>query len=130
MYPKNQAVGGVGSSYGVGREIHTSSASFEIEHCTDEGRVLMREAIVLLSSPSTSLDVIQTREVASPRRFPGHLVEFTVLYHHGVNDSKETLIGREDAGASRQRVAFSRKSGIQYQEKLTDLEGSLDKYAR
>lgn len=66
----------------------------------------MREAVVLLSSPGTGLDVVDTRNTSSPVRLQSHLIEFAVLNHHGVDDGQETLVAGEDASTASQCVTL------------------------
>lgn len=40
-------------------EIYSCEFGFEVEDCSYEGRVLVREAVVLLACPGGSLDVVE-----------------------------------------------------------------------
>ena len=66
----------------------------------------MRETIMLLSHPSTGLDVVNTGNASSPVRLQSHLIEFAVLNHHGVDDTQETLITGEDTSTTNQCVTL------------------------
>jgi hypothetical protein len=52
---------------------------------------------VFLSGPSAGFDVVDTGNVRSPACLAGNLVEFAVLDHHRVYDSKKALITWEDS---------------------------------
>jgi len=56
----------MGETYSIRREIDTSRSRLQVEHCADEGRILMRETIVFLSGPGTGFDVIDRGKVGSP----------------------------------------------------------------
>ena len=43
----------------IGREVHARKLGLEVQDGADEGRVLMRETIVLLPCPSGSLNVVE-----------------------------------------------------------------------
>lgn len=59
----------------------------------------MRETIVFLSGPGTGLNVVNTRDVASPGRLSCHFVELAVLHHHCMDDAQERLVAREYSSA-------------------------------
>lgn len=90
----------------VWREIDSCSIGFEVQDRADEGRILMRESIMFLPSPSTGLDIVDAADVFPPRDFLGHFVEFAVLSHHRMHDSEKALVSWEDACATSQSVAL------------------------
>lgn len=61
---------------------------------------------MLLSCPCAGLDVVDTGDICSPVCLTRHLVEFGILHHHGVYNTKETLITWEDTSPSSQSVPF------------------------
>lgn len=65
----------------------------------------MRETVMFLTCPGAGLDVINGRDVCSPVGLASHFVEFAVLNHHSMNDSKERFIRWEDASSTCERVA-------------------------
>ena len=75
----------------------------------------MRESIMFLSSPSASLDVVYRRDICSPSSLSSHFVELAILDHHGVDNTQETLIGREDSSSTGQGVPIE----ISYRKKYT-----------
>lgn len=48
-------------TYGVRWKVDSGSCRFQIENCADEGRILMREAIMFLTSPGACLDIVDRR---------------------------------------------------------------------
>lgn len=85
----------------------------------------MREAIMLLASPSAGLNVVDTTDRTMPLSFFGllnesvdwssmgtldiethHLDELCVLHHHGMNDIEEAFIRWKDACATSQGIAL------------------------
>lgn len=82
MYRAEEAIG-------IWWKIHSSCLCLQIQDGTDEGRILMGEAVVLLTRPSRSLNIVKTRKMSSPGNFAGNLVELGVLHHHGVDDAQE-----------------------------------------
>lgn len=102
-----QAVGDGGEEgVGVGGEVDAGGLRLEVEHGADEGRVLVGEAVVLLSRPGAGFDVVEGGEGAAEAGFARHLVEFAVLDHHGVDDAEEGLVRGEDSRASGEGVAW------------------------
>lgn len=94
-------------------EVNTSKLRLQIEKGTDKRGILMREAIVLLSSPGRGLQVVDRANVMAPFSFTSltngsclklciqqihctdHLHKLAVLHHHGVNDAYEGFVRRE-----------------------------------
>jgi len=56
-------------SVGIRREVDSGNSRFEIQNCTNKRRILMRKAVVFLSSPSTRFDIVDTRKFSSPSAF-------------------------------------------------------------
>lgn len=54
----------------VRREIDAGGGGFEIQDGTDEGGVLMGEAIVFLPGPGACLDVVDAANILAPRGLP------------------------------------------------------------
>jgi hypothetical protein len=52
----------------------------------------VREAVVLLSCPGASLDVIDACNVAALGSLVGHLVEFAILDRRCVDDAEESFL--------------------------------------
>lgn len=50
----------------VGRKVDASGGGLEVQDGADEGRVLMGETVVFLSSPGTGFDVVDTANVFAP----------------------------------------------------------------
>ena len=50
----------LGNAYCVWREVYAGRTGLEIEDGSDEGRVLVGEAVVLLSSPRAGFNVVDT----------------------------------------------------------------------
>ena len=50
----------------VGRKVDASGGGLEVQDGANEGRILMRETVVFLSSPGTSFDVVDTADVFPP----------------------------------------------------------------
>ena len=44
---------------GIGRQVHARELGLEVEDGTDEGRVLVRETVVLLPRPCGGLEVVE-----------------------------------------------------------------------
>lgn len=97
---------GAERAIGIRREVNPRSARLDVQHGTNETRILVREPIVFLSCPGRSFNVIQRPTGLSPCRFAAYFDEFGVLDHHGVDDTKEGLVGREEAGAACECVAL------------------------
>ena len=53
---------------GVGWEVDTSRLRLEVENGTNEGGVLVRETIVLLTCPCRRLNIVQGANVLAPCR--------------------------------------------------------------
>jgi len=66
----------------VGGEINPFDGRLQIQHCPNEGGILVTEPVMLLTGPSARLDVIETADVLSPFCFLTNLDEFRVLNHH------------------------------------------------
>ena len=56
-------------SVGIWGQIYTCSIGFEIQNGANEGRILVRESIVFLTSPGASFEVVDATDVFSPRSF-------------------------------------------------------------
>lgn len=82
---------------GVRRQIHSCELRLEIENGANEGRVLVREAVVFLPCPCRRLDIVERAARLSPGGFGGHLGEFGILHHHGLDDTKKRLVRGEEA---------------------------------
>jgi hypothetical protein len=50
----------------IRRQVHTRQSWLQIEYGTNEGRVLMRESIMLLTCPGRCLEIIHGTDVVSP----------------------------------------------------------------
>lgn len=55
----------------IGRKIHARQLGLQIKYRPNERWILMRETIMLLSSPGGGFDVIDRAHVLSPVRFDG-----------------------------------------------------------
>lgn len=64
-----------------------SQTRLEVEDCSDEQRILMREAVVLLPSPGACVDIVDGTVVSPPLYLPGYLDEFGILNHHCVDNA-------------------------------------------
>lgn len=64
-------VNGAEKGVGIRWKVYSSGGRLEVQHSTNERWILMREAIVFLTSPSTSFDVIDTSKGRAPIRFLG-----------------------------------------------------------
>ena len=47
-------------------EVHSRSVWLKVQYCSDEGGVLVTEAIVFLSGPSRGFDVVETTNRLAP----------------------------------------------------------------
>lgn len=54
---------------GIRREVDASESRLEVEHRADKRRVLVREAVVLLTSPRRRFDVVKRAYILTPSRF-------------------------------------------------------------
>ena len=61
-------------------EVYTSQCRLEVEDGTDKGRVLMRKAVMLLTSPGRGFDIVQRTNIFAPSGFVG-LVYRSALAH-------------------------------------------------
>lgn len=55
----------------VRREVDAGGVRFEVEDGANEGGILMREAVVLLTGPGACFDVIDRGDVFAPGSFTG-----------------------------------------------------------
>ena len=90
----------------IGRKIDSSKSRLEVQNSADEGRILVREAVVLLPGPCRSLDVVKRSTGLAPGRLNCHLGELGILDHHGMNDPEERLITREESSSARQGISL------------------------
>jgi hypothetical protein len=108
----------VRKTYSIRREIDTRRGGLQVEDRSDERWVLVREAIVLLPSPRTGLDIVDAGYIGSPGGLSGHLVELAILNHHRVDDAQETLITWEDAGSTSQCITLQEPLASVFTEDL------------
>ena len=66
----------------------------------------MRKSVMFLASPRAGFDVVDATDILPSLDFFGHLVEFAVLSHHRMYDSKKAFIGWKDACATSQSIAL------------------------
>src|SRR5438105_2741694 len=84
----------------VRRQIYPCESRLQVQNRTNERRVLVGEAIVLLPRPCGSFNVIERAAGLTPRSLGGHLRKFGVLDHHSMDDAKEGFVAGEKAGSS------------------------------
>jgi hypothetical protein len=87
-------------------KIHPFNPRLQIEDRSDEGRVLVTEAIMFLTCPCTCFDIIETSYVLAPGYLLAHFDEFGVLHHHGMHNTQEGFVGGENASAASQCVTY------------------------
>ena len=88
----------------IGREIDAFDAGFQVEHCADEGGVLMTESVMFLTCPGTGFDIVERSHVFSPGTFVTDFDKLGVLNHHRMHDSQERFIRRENPRTSGQSI--------------------------
>ena len=60
---------GAQEAVGIGWKVDSGKLWLEVEDGTDEARVLVRETVVLLPSPSRGLDIVERPNVFAPGGF-------------------------------------------------------------
>ena len=85
---------------GIWRKIDTGGVGLEVKDGSDERRILMRETVMLLTSPGGGLEVVDGSVGGTEVGLLGHLNELGILDHHRLRDPDEGLIRWEQSGAS------------------------------
>ena len=91
---------------GVRRQVDADHLRLLVDDVVDEPRVLVGEAVVILSPDVRAEEVVQRRHRAPPRDVARHLQPLRVLVEHRVDDVDERLVAVEEAVAAGQEVAL------------------------
>jgi hypothetical protein len=96
LMPAAQAViGHRQEAVGVGGEIDADGVSFFVDGVVDEARVLMRQAIVILSPHVGSEEVVEGGQLSAPGQAACGLEPLGVLVEHRVDDMNECFVTGE-----------------------------------
>ena len=107
VVPAPQAmVGHRKQAVGVRRQVDADHVRLLVDDVVDEARVLVGEAVVVLTPDVRREQVIQRGDGPPPGDLPGHLQPLGVLVEHRVNDVNERLVGVEQPVTAGQQVAF------------------------
>jgi hypothetical protein len=90
----------------VGREVDADDLGLLVHDVVDEARILVGEAVVVLSPHVRGEEVVERRYRAAPWNLPSHLQPLRVLVEHRVDDVDEGLVAVEEAVAAGQQVAL------------------------
>lgn len=99
---------GAEEGVGVGRQVDAGHLRFEVEHGADEGRILVGEAVMFLPGPGGGFDVVDAADIFAPGCFFTKFIEFAVLGHHCMDDTKEGFVGWEDSRTAGQSIALEK----------------------
>src|ERR1700730_16991671 len=90
----------------------------------DEARILMREAVVILTPYMGTQKIIERCDLDAPRKPRRHLQPFCMLIEHGVDDVNEGLIAVEEAVPAREEIPFEPPLALMLAQHLHDLSGA------
>ena len=80
----------------------------------------MREPVVFLTSPGGRFDVVERTNILTPRGFMCHLDKLAVLHHHGVHDTEERFVTREETSPTRESIALKHTLARMFGQDLND----------
>lgn len=104
----------------IGRQVDSRELRLQVQHRTNERRILVTETVMLLPRPRRGLDVVETPDRLPPFGLTGHLDELAVLDHHGLDDTQEGFVGGEEARATGEGVALHEALAGVFGEDLDD----------
>ena len=97
-------LGDLQQSIGIRREIYADDFGNLVRDVVDETRVLVGEAVVVLTPDVRGQQVVQGRHRTPPRDLAVHLEPIDVLVDHRIHDVHERLIAREQPVPPGQQV--------------------------
>lgn len=104
----------------IRRQVHSGKLGLEVQHRTNEGRVLMTEPVMLLPRPCRGLNIVETSARLPPLRLAAHLDELGVLHHHGLDDAEEGFVRREETRATSKGVTLHQALAGMFGKDLDD----------
>ena len=72
----------------------------------EEARILVRESVVVLLPDMGGQQIVQRRDIASPRQFPAYLQPLRMLAEHRVDDANEGFVAVEQSMPPGQEIPF------------------------
>ena len=99
-------VGDRQQAVGVGREVDAHDLRLLVDDVIDEARVLMREAVVVLTPYVRGEQIVERRDRAPPGDLARDLQPLGVLVEHRVDDVDERLVAVEQPVTAGQQVAL------------------------
>ena len=96
-----------------------------VEQQVDKARVLMREAIVVLTPDMARKQNVKAADGGTPRNLAlGGLEPLAVLVDHGINHVNEALVGAPNTGAAGEHVGLEEALALMLGQLLHDLAGT------
>ena len=90
----------------VRRQIHAHHIRFLVHHQIHEARILVREAVMVLSPHMRGEQIIQRRNGAPPGNSASHLQPLGMLVEHRIHDVNEGLVAGKKSVPSGKQIAF------------------------
>src|SRR5215510_11672151 len=103
---------------GIRRQIDANDLCLLVDNVVYEPRILMAEAVVVLSPDVARQQVVQRANGAAPGNVIAYLQPLGVLIEHGIDDVDECLVAGEEAVAAGEEVAFQPTLALMLTEHL------------